>query len=197
MLAFYSGSTCPGEQVLADSGKVVFLSGPCEFVLKRNSGIPPQCGYLYLCRKKEQENHSKKRSWRGIRLAIIRPWVTNKSATSDTQIIPEILCTQGLWRSRGNFVQRAPSMSVSDSQGPALLAEGGQRGHVWCSKTVVKCSLTATCHGQELPNTATVLLSKLSSRLCHCKNLNKYIFAAHVVLSLGCCLKKCWGMGNK
>lgn len=40
-------------------------------------------------------------------------------------------------------MQGAPSMSVSDSQGPALLAAGGQMCRVWCSKAEVKCTLTA------------------------------------------------------
>lgn len=105
-LTFYSGNTCPGEQVLADSGKIVFLVGPCQLVLKRHFGIPLDCGYLYLHRKKEQENHSKKRSWRGSRLAIIRPWVTNKSTTSDRQINPEIPLPISSLKEQRNFCAR-------------------------------------------------------------------------------------------
>lgn len=82
-------------------------------------------------------------------------------------------------------------MSVGDSQGPAVLAAGGQMCHEWCSKAVANCILMAASHGQELPNTARVLLCKLSSRLCHCKNLNKCTFAVHEVHSPGYCLKKC------
>lgn len=32
----YSGNTCPGGQVLPDSGKSVFLLGSCKFVLKKH-----------------------------------------------------------------------------------------------------------------------------------------------------------------
>lgn len=39
-VSFFSGNTCPGEQVLGDRGKIVFLVGPCQLVLKRHFGLP-------------------------------------------------------------------------------------------------------------------------------------------------------------
>lgn len=58
-------------------------------------------------------------------------------------------------------MQGAHTVSVSDSQGPALLAAGGRTCHAWCSRAVVERTATVASHGQELPSSAEVLLSSL------------------------------------
>lgn len=60
-------------------------------------------------------------------------------------------------------MQGAPSasVSVSDSQAPALLAAARRMCRVWYSGAVVEHTPTATYHGQKPPNAAEVLPSSL------------------------------------
>lgn len=125
------------------------------------------------------------------------PWVTKKSTTGDTPIIPQIPLHTCSSKEERKFCARG-AICECEWQ-PGTSTDSSRRTDVPC---VVQqgCGRTHTNGHLPWPGTASHWQGPAlepSSRLYHCKNLKQYIFAACLVHSPGSCLVKCLGMGSK